>query len=379
LRISTQEILRRQKRVREVLRSEGADALIVEGRCGIEQRGWMRYLIDYYVPVFAESLVIPLDGPVTFFARNEGNARAAGERGLIDQVICMPPEEAEKQPGRCVGQFLRSNGVSRPALCGEMSRMFTGSLKEALDGMPLMDLTDSMMEVRLVKSQEELAMCREAVKLNESVFAKFLRGVREGRREIEAVAEASCHGQKLDCEDQFWLIGSGPAPRQRSLPLAIQKDHKWEKGDLCSVVIEIAGSGGYYGEITHLISLGEPSEEVKRAFRMLTLARREAEKLIRPGERAGAAAQEVSRCLMDAGYWKNPFTGIMGHGQGLDMSEGPMLAAGSDLLLREGMRINLHPCLTLRNGVGVTACDCYEVTDKGCRRLSALPDDLIVL
>lgn len=379
LKITKEEIRQRQAAARDILKKEGRDALIAEGGCGISQRAWLRYFLDYYVPVFTEYLVLPLEGPVVFFARSEENSRQVLERGAADEVVLLPPWESHKGPGQFVAQALKSCGISRPALCGEVSAMFLASLMLGLGELPFVDLTPKLEAIRMIKSEAELALCREAVALNEAVFLELLKSVRPGSREMEAVARASAFARRLNCEDQLWLIGSGRAPRPRSLAAATQLCHTWRKGELCSAVIEIAGSGGYFGEIAHLVSIGKPQEEVRRAFRALSQARREGEKLIRPGSPAGAAPLRISQALMEEGYWQAPYPGVMGHGQGLDMSEGPMLAAENEMPLQPGMRVNLHPALTLKSGAQVTACDCYEVTETGCANLSALPDEIIVL
>lgn len=378
MRLSKQEILRRQNLVKEVLKKNDADAMIVEGSCAIDQRGWMRYLMDYYVPVFSEYLVIPKEGPVTFFAKNSGNAKSVEQKGLVAQVLLIPGTDGSA-PGKCVAELLKQMGAEKAAYCGTMTAPFAATMKAELGSAELKNLTRDIELIRTRKSAEELVLCREAVKLNEDIFMEFLKGARAGNREMDAVADAAGFAVKMRCEDQFWLVGSGDAPCTRSLPLAEEQNHVWKEGDLCSVVIEIAGPGGYYGEVTHLFSIGEPSEEVRKAYDVLREARRAAEEVLRPGQPIGAAARKVSEKLMEAGYWKEPFMGIMGHGQGLDMSEVPMVSASNDMILEEGMRINLHPVLVLENGVGVTACDCYEVTEDGCIRLTALPDEMIAV
>ena len=124
LRISKEEILLRHARVRQTLEEAGFDALILQGSCAIDQRGWMRYFIDYYVPVFSEFLVLPLDGPIAFFARNGANGKAVEESGLVDRVQLIPSAEADSKPGKCVGEYLRSIGAKRPVICGETDRAF---------------------------------------------------------------------------------------------------------------------------------------------------------------------------------------------------------------------------------------------------------------
>ena len=378
MRLSRQEILRRQNQVKEILQKNGADALVVEGSCAIDQRGWMRYLMDYYVPVFSEYLIIPKDGPVTFFAKNPTNGKGVEEKGLADQILLIPGSDGIS-PGKCVADVLKTRNVTKVAYCGTMTAPFAHTMKAELESVEFLNLTWEIECLRSRKSEEELILCREAIKLNEDIFQEFLKGVRSGNREMDAVANAAGYAVKIRCEDQFWLVGSGDVPRTRSLPLAEEQNHTWKEGDLCSVVIEIAGPGGYYGEVTHLLSVGKASDDVRTAYAVLHRARRAAEAQLRPGQPISAAAQTVSEKLMEAGYWKEPFTGIMGHGQGLDMSEAPMVSVGNSMILEAGMRINLHPTLVLESGIGVTACDCYEITADGCVRLTQLPDDLIEL
>jgi hypothetical protein len=56
------------------MESEGIDALVAGASAQLDQRGLLRWLFDYYLPVFEEYAVIPLDGPAVFFAHNGGSA-----------------------------------------------------------------------------------------------------------------------------------------------------------------------------------------------------------------------------------------------------------------------------------------------------------------
>jgi Xaa-Pro aminopeptidase len=68
-----------------------------------------------------------------------------------------------------------------------------------------------------------------------------------------------------------------------------------------------------------------------------------------------------------------------GHGVGLEVHEGPRLAASSDEVLREGNVVTIEPGVYVPGGFGVRIEDLVVVTESGYRNLSGLPKDLQIV
>lgn len=387
--ISPQEYDRRKKVIREAMAKEDVDLIVIGGSDKWEQRGMMRYMTGYYVPIFEEYLLFPADGPLTFFSHYSYGAKHAHDYPAIECADYIPLEDINHDPGRRIAEYVnqykpKKIGVTRSNISAEF---YVSMLAHLNPGIEIMDFTYAFDLARMPKSEEEIKLSEIAVKMNEDAFWAYLRGVREGGTEIDAITEANYALRKAGAEDQYWMVGSGKTPAQGSIPLAMDRKHVWKKGDLNVVVIEIAGPGGHFGEITHLISLGEPAPEVYRAFEAVGEAQRLAAAAIKPGVKIGAVADLVNQYFVDSGYYpKDPaqraqFTtgNLIGHGQGIDTMELPYIVSGDPTVIQPGTRINIHPNVALPSGVRALSCDCYVATETGCRRLSNMPYDLIVV
>ena len=387
--ISPQEYDRRKKVIREAMAKEDVDLIVIGGSDKWEQRGMMRYMTGYYVPIFEEYLLFPADGPLTFFSHYSYGAKHAHDYPAIECADYIPLEDINHDPGRRIAEYVnqykpKKIGVTRSNISAEF---YVSMLAHLNPGIEIMDFTYAFDLDRMPKSEEEIKLSEIAVKMNEDAFWAYLRGVREGGTEIDAITEANYALRKAGAEDQYWMVGSGKTPAQGSIPLAMDRKHVWKKGDLNVVVIEIAGPGGHFGEITHLISLGEPAPEVYRAFEAVGEAQRLAAAAIKPGVKIGDVADLVNQYFVDSGYYpKDPaqraqFTtgNLIGHGQGIDTMELPYIVSGDPTVIQPGTRINIHPNVALPSGVRALSCDCYVATETGCRRLSNMPYDLIVV
>lgn len=385
MRILPEEIRSRWRIVRERMAASGVDVLITGASSQMDYRGVLRYLANYYLPVFEEYLVIPLNGPVTFFAHDPSGAEYAANYGVMDEIRLIPGHEYNSDPGRCVADFVRSCAPKNIALAGHagLSAGFYLSLQRHLGGCSLSDFTPQLNRIRMVKSPAEILLSEIAVKLNEDAFYHYLQFVGPGRRELDAIAATSRFALDNGAEDLYWMSSSGPIPRPAYLAGAREQRHVWRKGDCHCIILEHSAAGGYYGETTHLISLGDPKPEHVKAFAVVGEAQKAAAARIQPGARVGEIADAAERVLIESGSAQprgpQQIPSAIGHSQGADVWECPRVVSGDDTVIEPGMRFNLHPAVVLPDGARITSCDCYIATETGARRLSTLPYEIIVV
>jgi len=389
MQMTAEEMERRHRLVRKAMAEDGIDVLVVGASAQWEQRGVLRYLTDYYVPIFEEFVVIPMDGPVTFFAHYSYGAKHAADYPAIKHAEFIPIEDLYTDPGKSVANYVKKFAPKRVGIAGMggMSARFYLSLVNGLGAIKTVEFSSRLSAIRMIKSAEEIQCVEKAMKINEEAFSAYLNAVRPGGREIDAINEASYVARKAGAEDMYFMVGSGDKPIQCSIPLALQKNHIWKKGDLNLIIIEISGPGGYYGEIIRLISIGEPSPAVRRAFEAVAGAQKAAESAIRPGATVGQVADVVDGYLIEAGYYSKSSddraqttTGnLIGHGMGLDVLEMPVVIHGDSTTIQPGMQFNIHPNISLPDGIRVIECECYLSTETTARRLSTAPVQIFVV
>jgi len=389
MQLSKKEYDRRKTVIRKAMKEADVDIILVGGSDKWEQRGMLRYLTGYYVPIFEEYVLLPNEGPLTFFAHYSYGAKHAQHYPAIEHADFIPLEDLYTDPGKRLAGYINKYKPKRLGVTlSNVSAEFYLSVAANLDkNIEVINFTHQFDIARMPKSEEELILSEAGVKINEDAFYAYLKGVRDGGSELDAIYEAKYVIEKAGCEDQYWMCGSGITPAQGSMPLAIERNHIWKKGELNVVIIEIAGIGGHFGEITHLVSIGEPAPEVVKAFNAVSEAQKLAGAAIKPGIPIGDIADLVDRYFTDQGYYpkdpankeKSTTGNLIGHGQGLDTMELPYVMSGDKTIIQPGTRINIHPNVALPNGVRAISCDCYVATETGARRLSKTPYDIIVV
>lgn len=379
--VSRGELQRRHRLLREAMESEGIDALVAGASAQLDQRGLLRWLFDYYLPVFEEYAVIPLDGPAVFFAHNGGSASHAAQCFLVNDVRVIPPKDWNFDRGRLPADFIRNHGFKKVGIAGTagISAVFFRSFLARLSVLPA-DFSDRAAESRMVKSDEEIRLIKKTIELNEATLKVYLDHAEAGKPECEAMNAASCFAAEAGAEDQFWMEGTGTDGPPSPSPGALRTGRCRQKGDYAVVVIEHSASGGYFGEVVQTIRTGKRDSSLEEAHSAVIEAIRSASGMIRPGNRVGDVAAAAERTLIERGYPVSPAgdgsPSPVGHGQGLDFWEIPSVSSDNDRIIVPGMRFNLHPSASFPGGGKVSFCDCWISNEKSAERLSTLPCEI---
>lgn len=382
MKIAKEEFLARHAALYAKMEEAGLDALIVGASAQIEQRGALRWLLDYYLSVYEESLVMAPGREPVFFA-HDGTAVVQLETCPITPEIRVTPAttylEDEAAPVADYLNAIRARRVGFACMAG-ISARYLASLQRHFDG-EIVDFTLPLDQLRMVKSPAEIAMTLETVKLNEDSLWEFVRHVRPYASEGDALAAGYAFAAKAGAEDQYWMSGSGvPAIALHAVP-ARRRNYRFKSEDYTVLAVEHAIPGGHYGETWNLIRIGAKDPELEAAQAAVVESLQAAAEMIRPGNTVGQVAEAAEKSLIASGWLTPRPAGApvspIGHGQGLDAWEYPSVNAACTQVIVPNMRFNLHPAIQMSNGTKVSFCDCYLSTEGSCRRLTTLPYDVL--
>ena len=235
-------------------------------------------------------------------------------------------------------------------------------------------------DLRAVKDAFELEiLAKSAAALTpvaEVAFATVRPGVAE--RDVAAAIESALRQAGFERPAFDTIVASGP---NAALPHHRAGDRRIKTGDL--VVLDFGGVlDGYCSDLTRTVSVGPPSEEIRRIYAAVLAAQQAAVAAVGPGVDASTVDRAARAVLEQAGLGE-AFGHGTGHGLGLEVHEEPRLSRTSagtippPRPLQPGMVVTIEPGAYLPGWGGVRIEDDVAVTSDGRAVLTSVPRQLL--
>jgi len=374
--LSQHELERRWKAVRERMDAKGIDYLVFQS----QQRylgGYFRWFTDEPGANFSIAAVFSLEDGISITAH--GSPAPAPPslpppwalRGVTEtinkpffpNVYWMDAWNAEKLVEVMLRKKPRTVGLVG---LGNMSASLYENLKKGLPDVNFINATELVDEVRMVKSEEELKLHREAAYLHEMSYEVAKKAIRPGRLATEVIEEIR-HAQVLDRSEEQYITITFGQPGVRPFTQGTAAGNRFirrpfKRGDIVNLLIESSAAGGYWYDLRRFFSLGAPSKELQEAYKIAKEARNLMAANLKPGALTAAALSASDEFLLKNGC--PPESRAAGHGQGLDLVERPVIHAKEPAILSAGMVISLHPTAKTKQAAA-SISDTYVVGDSG--------------
>lgn len=231
-------------------------------------------------------------------------------------------------------------------------------------------------DARMCKDAEELALMREASKLNDKATDRLIGLLREGMTELEACALYTSIAKELGASGNSFqpLVCFGPNCAE---PHHASDDTRLKKGD--SVIIDVGLAWkSYCSDMTRTVFFGGVDDEQKKVYEIVRRANEVGRAAVRPGVPMKAFDRAARKVIEDAGYGEY-FLHRTGHGIGLEVHEPPDNSATSEVIARPGMTFSVEPGVYLAGKFGVRVEDLVAITEDGCETLNDLTHELRVI
>jgi len=231
-----------------------------------------------------------------------------------------------------------------------------------------------MTALRVRKSDDEIEAMARAAALADETLRVGAAACQPGVTEQEVANRISSHFQANGAETvDFVIVASGP---NGAFPHHEVGQRPLQTGD--AIIMDIGATlGGYKSDITRVVHLGQPSDELQTVYQAVLEANRRGRAAAVAGARARDVDQAARSAIEEAGYGPY-FHHRTGHGLGLEIHEPPWITSESDTILEPGMVFSVEPGVYLEGKFGVRIEDIVVVTEGECRRLTGLDHDLIV-
>lgn len=354
-RFPTQILRRRLESFQEKLRSRNIDAAMI--------RVLSTFIYFTGTKWLRPALLVPARGdPILFAARGEEEELA--QRTWIDNIITF------KDGGDLmakVSSTIRSNGYKIIGLEYGIERdayiLFYEMFKRLNPGVKVVDISDIVVGMRIIKDEYELEAIRRAGEIAVKVMDKTIQVVKPGVSETEIAAEAYYHTYKLGAEEPKIYINIGPNPRVHAEPF---RDIKVAEGTTVTIVLGI-DYNHYYTNMTRTIVVGS-SSEAEKAVEYMRKVYEKAVELTKPGVKPINVIMELDKIYREYGLIDHRVVGYL-HGVGLQIEEPPITTIVPKhrfIEIKSGMVVALvHAPIMLKRVGQIKHEDTFIVTDKG--------------
>jgi Xaa-Pro dipeptidase len=253
-------------------------------------------------------------------------------------------------------------------------------LNKLLPDASFVSATDILRSLRVIKSEDEIAVMRKAGEITEAAFGEVLKKLKHGMTELDIVSEVDYQLRKHGSYGPSFstsLYNSGPHH-----PLLFgQREVTWKRvlTPPVSVLFDFGGIlDGYCYDYGRTVFFGEPDKSFQEIFHLIMASQEAGIAAMRAGqvttEQVDKAARDV---ITNAGYGK-AFRHRLGHGIGMDVHEPPFLTAGSKTVLQEGMLFTVEPSITQFHTFSCRVEDVVVVREGGGEPLTKGFRELLV-
>ncbi|WP_421695674.1 M24 family metallopeptidase [Aestuariivirga sp.] len=249
-------------------------------------------------------------------------------------------------------------------------------LAEALAPREIVDATELLGDLRLIKSPAELARIEEAARFSALGLAEAHRVCRAGMTEIELAA--AIEGAMRHAGSDYWAIPTELASGWRTPGgHATPRPKVIEPGDLLHV--EFAGvSARYHTTVLQTLAVGEPGPRARELYDIALLSLRAGMAAVKEGVPVSAVEEASLVPLRREGL---EHTAMMRFGYGIGIAYPPVwletlqISRGFERRLEKDMVFVLHSCIELpEEGIGIVQGGTYHLGASGLRMLAGAGD-----
>ena len=284
----------------------------------------------------------------------------------------FPVVDCHRDLDGAVLRFLRDvRPLRRVGFEGDVSASRYLNLAKRLPRTKFVDIGSDVLDLRAVKTPEEIARLTATVALNDRIWSMARKDFRPGMTEKDIQRVIRAYMNALGDGESFETIvcaGANAAECHH-----VSDDTVWRKGEPLLVDMGVK-LDGICSDMTRCIPTksGKAKKGVDEYAKIYALVREANEAAIaaaKPGLTGRQLDAVARRIIRKAGYGR-AFGHALGHGVGYEIHESPVASSRSDTVLKPGMAFTIEPGIYLPGKLGVRIEDLVVITETGCEVLS---------
>lgn len=245
---------------------------------------------------------------------------------------------------------------------------------EKLKNTKLVPLKRSLVELRSVKSLEEVDKIQKAAEIADKAYEHIIQKIQPGMKEIDIALDLEYFMKNLGASKVSFdtIVASG---YRSALPHGVASEKTLEKGDMVTIDFGCVYQG-YCSDMTRSFVLGQASEKQREIYDTVLQAQITALEAVKPGKTGKELDESAREIIKNKGYGKY-FGHGLGHGVGLEVHELPHVNQLGEKPMEPGMVITIEPGVYIPEFGGVRIEDLLVVTEDGFKVLSNTPKELL--
>ncbi len=228
-------------------------------------------------------------------------------------------------------------------------------------------LDNVLLELRSVKSAEELAAVTNAQKICDRVYDRLLGSLRRGMSERQIASMLSFYLMKFGSEGEAvpMTVLSGENTSDLSLKPG---ERQITDGDL--LILEFGARWhGYCAKMCRTVAVGNVDLKRENAYNAVSCAIQDGLRALRTGV-GSKVADSVARATLNAWDVDKYCVTTFAHGIGLEPVEPPYLGRGGSVSLKSSTALFAKVGVSVPGRYGVKIGDMAVLTDIGCTNLT---------
>jgi len=376
VQIPEEEYVQRRKKAAEMAAAQGLDVLIVNSNDSDYAN--VRYFSGFWPLFETAGVAIAPSGKAALMVGPE-SAKYAADRSVLPDIFQLMEYRESADPA--YPELKSSNYTEVLAFLGVRGKKLKigvggwlvtnpvqlEGLRACFPGAQIVRADQIMVDLRSVKSENELACLREGFRITEIATREVIKALRPGMTELQLVgiAQKTIYEHGAEYEGLPMYVFSEKSTRH-AISRSTYREIK--AGDIVQLNLS-AKIDGYSPSIGMPVSMG-PLTGRKREIVEFGL---EAHRWTYGQLRAGVVAAEVAKGYVELfrrrGYMANYVYGPC-HGTGLIEVEAPWMESSSEYLLREGMTFQVDTFVSGEE-FGIRWETGIVVRKEGCELLSS--------
>lgn len=383
--IPFEERKERIKKIQEKMKERQLDAYLVHST--ESDFASVLYLSNHWPAFETSGVIIPQDGEPILLIGAEAKPYAES-RSTIKNIRLMVEyrESAEPEyPGIPLSSFKEifneissGNGIKKLGL-GDYTILpmpvYDSIVKALGDESRIIRAEDIISDLRIIKSENEIALIKKAHQITEKVLDEILGKIEPGltEKEIVGMILESIYRNGAECEAFSQYVFSGRNTRNAISRTTFKKI---EKNEMIQINIG-ARFGGYSSAIGRPLVIGKMSGEMKNMVKFGLEAHFKIYEWIKEGVVAGEVAKKFEDFYKENGKSDNFLYGPC-HGTGIIEVEKPWMETNSNYKLKENM-IFMADTFVITPEYGFRWEDGFKVTKSGVEEFSNKWQEVIEL